>query len=414
MMTSEECVRILRELVRIDTVNGNERAAAEYLKSVLAEHGIDSTLIPYNDDRASLVAEVSNGSGKTIAISGHLDVVSPGDPSDWSHDPFSGDIEDGVMWGRGTTDMKSGLAALVAALIELKEGGGFSGTVRLIATVGEEVGELGSTQLAREGVMDGVDALLIGEPNNFGVMYAHKGSLNYRLVSKGTAAHSSTPDLGSNAIDHLVDAMRLVSERVERAAARASNPVLGSTFHNVTLMRGGVQINSIPDHAEYEANARTIPEYDNAALMNDVRAVVDELNQREGFEISVEVTADQPPVESDPNSPLVRAVVQAAEEIEGLRPWDIIESMSATLGQDVGKLLPEIKPGTPLTPISASGTTDAAQLLRGRPGVDLAVWGPGLPMLAHKVDERVPVAQYLDFTKGYAVALRHYLAGAEA
>ncbi|MDY4535266.1 MAG: ArgE/DapE family deacylase, partial [Tractidigestivibacter sp.] len=278
MMTSEECVRILRELVRIDTVNGNERAAAEYLKSVLAEHGIDSTLIPYNDDRASLVAEISNSTGKTIAISGHLDVVSPGDPSDWSHDPFSGDIEDGVMWGRGTTDMKSGLAALVAALIELKEGGGFSGTVRLIATVGEEVGELGSAQLAREGVMDGVDALLIGEPNNFGVMYAHKGSLNYRLVSKGTAAHSSTPDLGSNAIDHLVDAMRLVSERVERAAARASNPVLGSTFHNVTLMRGGVQINSIPDHAEYEANARTIPEYDNAALMNDVRAVVDELN----------------------------------------------------------------------------------------------------------------------------------------
>ncbi|MCI6274214.1 MAG: ArgE/DapE family deacylase [Coriobacteriaceae bacterium] len=414
MMTSEECVRILRELVRIDTVNGNERAAAEYLKSVLAEHGIDSTLIPYNDDRASLVAEVSNGSGKTIAISGHLDVVSPGDPSDWSHDPFSGDIEDGVMWGRGTTDMKSGLAALVAALIELKEGGGFSGTVRLIATVGEEVGELGSAQLAREGVMDGVDALLIGEPNNFGVMYAHKGSLNYRLVSKGTAAHASTPDLGSNAIDHLVDAMRLVSERVERAAARASNPVLGSTFHNVTLMRGGVQINSIPDHAEYEANARTIPEYDNAALMNDVRAVVDELNQREGFEISVEVTADQPPVQSNPDSELIQAVIETAQSMESLHPWSIVKSMSEALGEDVSGIIPGITPETVLAPVTASGTTDAAQFLHGRPGVDLAVWGPGLPMLSHKIDERVPVAQYLDFAKAYSMVLRRYLAGVEA
>lgn len=92
-----------------------------------------------------MVAEIHHGDGKTLAISGHLDVVSAGDVSQWTHPPFSAHIDDdGVLWGRGASDMKSGLAALAMAMIHLNETKNFTGTIRLMATVGEEVGEYGS------------------------------------------------------------------------------------------------------------------------------------------------------------------------------------------------------------------------------------------------------------------------------
>ena len=125
----------------------------------------------------------------------------------------------------------------------------FHGTIRLLATVGEEVGEYGSKQLTDLGYVDDADGLLIGEPCNLGIMYAHKGSLNYKLVSKGSAAHSSMPELGSNAIEHLNVAMTQISQRISEQAEKFENPTLGKTFHNITLIKGGVQVNSIPDYA---------------------------------------------------------------------------------------------------------------------------------------------------------------------
>lgn len=408
-MNQEEYISVLQDVLRIKSENNDEKLVAQYYKKLLADYGIDSELIEFSEGRCNLVAEISNGQGKTLAISGHMDVVSAGDGSKWTHPPFSGHIEDGILWGRGASDMKSGLSALILAMIEINKSKKFKGKIRLLATVGEEIGELGSKQLTDLGYLKDVDAMLIGEPCNIGVAYAHKGSLNYRVISRGLAAHSSAPELGKNAIEILLVAMNEISKRISERTKEFSNKVLGQTFHNITLIKGGTQINSIPDYAEFEANARTIPEFDNNAIMREVFSIIGELNTRKDFDLSVEVTADQPPVETNSNSDLIKAIKGVVSEIDTLKPQNLIQSMGKIIGLDLDKLDPSLKNMKDLGVISLSGTTDAAQFIKGNKNLELAVYGPGMPMLNHKTDERIPISQYLDFIKAYERIIERYM-----
>lgn len=408
-MNQQTYINMLQDVIQIQSENGNEEAVAKYYQDVLNDHGIDSKLITYSEGRSSLVAEIANGEGKVLVLSGHMDVVSSGDKDQRTHPPFSGDIEDGIIWGRGASDMKSGLTALVIAFIKLKESGRFKGTIRLLATVGEEVGELGSTQLTSLGYLDDVDAVLIGEPCNLGVVYAHKGSLNYKVVSKGIAAHSSTPDLGENAIDYLLTAMTMISERIAQQAEQVENPVLGKTFHNITLLSGGSQVNSIPDRAMFEANARTIPEYDNEAVMATVEAVLEELNQIKCVDLEAVITANQPPVETTPDSQLVQTILQVANRHASLKPQFLIQQMNDVLGKDMLSEDMASSVFDSVQPMVVSGTTDAAQFVRANAHLEVAVYGPGMPTLNHKIDERLPLSQYLDFIEVYQEVIHEYL-----
>ena len=130
-----------------------------------------------------------------------MDVVSEGNHDDWTYDPFTLTENQGYLYGRGAADMKSGLAALAIALIEIKESGKLTqGTIKFMATVGEEMEQSGSQQLFEKGYADDLDALLIAEPSFPSLVYAHKGSMDFRIKSKGRASHSSIPFLGQNAI----------------------------------------------------------------------------------------------------------------------------------------------------------------------------------------------------------------------
>lgn len=410
-LTQEQqaALQALKDVIQIDSTNDHEAQVARYLQRLLGEHGIESELVPFKGDRANLVAEIKNGEGKTLVISGHMDVVNSGDPAQWTYPPFSAHIDEhGVMWGRGTSDMKSGLVALVFALIALNKSKDFKGTVRLLATIGEEVGEYGSKQLTELGYVNDADGLLIGEPCNVGIMYAHRGSLNYKVTSKGVAVHSSSPELGSNAIEHLNLAITKISERLREKAEKLENSILGTTFNNVTLIGGGNQVNSIPDHAEFQANARTVPEFDNHAVITEVQAVLDELNQEKGVELEVQVTADQPPVFSNPDSALIRAILEAAEGRQSLQVPALFESMGRVVGKDLRSMAEE-HGFTKLQTITAAGTTDAAQFMRGNKTMDFAVYGPGMPMLNHKIDERLPLQQYFDFIDVYTDIMSRYL-----
>lgn len=202
-MNKEERIKVLQDIVKIKSVNDNEKEVADYLEKLFSSNGIESKHVINNETRHNLVAEYTNGEGKVLGISGHRDVVAAGDESEWKFPPFSGHIDDGKLYGRGSTDMKSGLAALAIAMIELKnEEADFNGTIRFMATVGEEVGALGSSLLAKEGYADDLDGLIIAEPVDV-VGYTHKGSLNYSVVSHGKSSHSSMPDEGINSITNM-------------------------------------------------------------------------------------------------------------------------------------------------------------------------------------------------------------------
>jgi succinyl-diaminopimelate desuccinylase len=202
--TEEEKIKILSDMIAIKSVNENEIEVANYLKDLFAQYGIETKMVPVTNSRVNLVAEIGSGS-PVIGVSGHMDVVSPGDESKWTSDPFTLTERDGKLYGRGTNDMKAGLVNLALVMIELKENNELKkGTVRFMATTSEEVGGAGSRKLYEEGHMDDVDYLWVAEPSHDTIIYSHKGSLNLRVTSIGEAAHSSMPDQGYNAINPLM------------------------------------------------------------------------------------------------------------------------------------------------------------------------------------------------------------------
>ncbi len=284
--TEEEKIEILADLIAIKSVNENEIEVANYLKDLFAQYDIDSKIVPVTDTRVNLVAEIGSGH-PVVGISGHMDVVSPGDESEWSNDPFKLTEKDGKLYGRGTDDMKAGLLNLALVMIELKENNELeNGTVRFMATTGEEVGAAGSQKLYEEGYMDDVDCLFVAEPSHDTIIYSHKGSLNFKITSHGEAAHSSMPQNGYNAINPLMAYLLELDKKLNQDTRK--NEVLGGLVMSTTIFNSGDQVNSIPANAVAEINVRTIPEFDNEEVIELFKDTAKNYNNDEGTAVSVD------------------------------------------------------------------------------------------------------------------------------
>lgn len=374
-MNKEERVKVLQDIVKIETVNENEKEVADYLEKLFADHGIESEHVANSETRHNLVAEYSKGEGKVLAISGHEDVVATGDVSEWKYPPFSGHIEGDKLYGRGSTDMKSGLAALAIAMIELKdEDADFNGTIRYMATVGEEVGVLGSTLLTESGYADDIDGLLIGEPVNI-VAYTHKGSLNFSVISRGKSSHSSMPDEGINSITNMSKFIQRFNEEFGKVTNDYTNDVLGKVAASVTVINGGDQVNSIPALTTVQGNIRTIPEFDNTKVKDLLHKIIDELNQEEDVTLELSIDSDLNSVASDKDSALAQAVLNNTNA----------------------------KPG------GISPVTDAAAFTKANRNFDVVIYGPGESTLPHQLDEYVSIEDYLSKIDEYKAIIKEYL-----
>lgn len=372
-------IQILQDVVRIQSVNEKEEEVALYLQQLLKKFDIASTLVSYAPGRSNLVATLHNGDGKVLGFSGHMDVVDVGNEDDWTYPPFSGHIEGNKLYGRGSTDMKSGLVAMVIALIELKEAGTpIKGTVKLLATVGEEIGQLGAEQLTNESYADDLDALIIGEPSNYTVVYTHMGSINYTVFSPGKEAHSSMPQEGYNSIIHLNKFITKINEAMEEVTAAYSNKELGRTIHNITIINGGNQVNSIPNRASLQANIRSIPEFQNDKIIALLEKTIDELNEGEPFKLQLTITQSKNAVGSNKKSSLIDVIQKQFEK--------------------------------PLPLLGIAATTDVAEFIKAKSDFDFVIFGPGVITLPHKVDEYVEIDNYLDMIEKYKAIAKDYLA----
>ncbi|EMF0378293.1 ArgE/DapE family deacylase [Enterococcus hirae] len=378
-MGNEEKIAILQEMIRIKSVNGKEGEVAAYLNQLLNQHGIQGEIISHTEGRDNLVATYHNGQGRVLGLSGHMDVVSAGDESNWTYPPFAAEIKGNRLYGRGATDMKSGLAAMVIAMIELKESGKpFNGTIKLLATVGEEVGELGSEQLTKAGYVDDLDGLIIGEPTNYNLMYTHMGSINYTVVSHGKEAHSSMPQEGYNAINHLNEFITRANEQMNALAQTFQNSALGKTIHNVTVINGGNQVNSIPSQAQLQGNIRSIPEFPNDQIIALLQKIVDELNEGTNYHLELTIDYNKIPVKANPDSSLIHHIQKQFKQ--------------------------------PLPLVGAAATTDAAEFTKSAHSFDFVVFGPGVVNLPHQIDEYVEIDNYLDMIDTYQAIILSYLA----
>ncbi len=376
--TDDEELKILQDLIAIHSVNNHEMEVARYLQKLLKKHDISAKILRFSETRGDLIAEI--GSGKPVlGLSGHMDVVAAGDLSQWKTDPFILTNIDGKLYGRGATDMKAGLAAMVLAMISIHDHHLLKhGTLRLMASFGEEIGEQGSKLLKNKGYMRDVDALLIGEPTEYQIAIAHKGSMDVRFTSHGTEAHSSRPQNGYNAINPLmkllIEANRFFNHSLK------TNSQLGKLTFSTTIFNGGDQVNSIPALAQAEANIRTIPEFNNAEVEKNLKEMIAKQNKA-GAKVDLDVYMSEPSIETNGQSKFIKLAQKIGAEF-------------------VGKAIPTFA----LNPV-----TDASNLIIDKgPDFPLAIFGPGNDT-PHQVNEYVDQEMYLKFIDIYIALFSAYL-----
>ncbi len=350
-METPDVIALTQQLIAFNTVNppGNEAGIARFLASLLSDHGFKVSTPEFGENRLHVLAEKGiTGSSRPIVLSGHLDTVPLG-KKEWERDPFGGQVIGDKLFGRGSSDMKAAVAAMcVAAIVvsreELVEGG-----IRLIFSAGEELGCQGIRQLAESQNLGKASSIIVGEPTDNIPAIGHKGALYLRAVTRGKTAHSSMPFLGDNAI---YKAARCISSIETLRFEAEEDLLLGQPTINVGQIQGGMNINSVPDHAEFTMDIRSTTGISH-------RKILDQLKRVLGDQVQIESLVDLQAVSTSETDPFVRQVCR----ICGIDPLD----------EHWRKALPYL--------------TDGSVLQRTYGGVPTIILGPGQVSMAHQTDE---------------------------
>lgn len=256
---------LLFELCSANTTNppGKEDLAVSIIERTLASKDVTVEVQRVADNRSNLLAKIERDPRMPyLVFSGHMDVVPAG--SNWNTDPFKPEQIDGKLYARGSADMKGGLSALIAALVDLSEDREFCGNVALLATCDEEVGCSGIRYFLEHKPFD-ISAVMIGEPTSLGLATGEKGALWLKLKFTGKSAHGSQPQNGVNAILKLFNAYSELSSafgRIERLT------------HSLNVIRGGSKENTVPDEAECIIDLRFSDNTSSSALEKLVDDVI--------------------------------------------------------------------------------------------------------------------------------------------
>ena len=347
-----DAVALTQKLLSFNTINppGAEQECAAYLGSLLKAAGFNVDYAAFAPTRTSLVARIGRDMDKPpLGFTGHMDTVPLG-AAQWKRDAFGASLEGGRLYGRGSSDMKSGVAGFVIAALALAERLRQSPGVTLVLTADEECGCGGAGFLAQQtGLLGKVGALLVGEPTANYPLVGHKGALWLEARTTGVTAHGSMPERGDNAI---YKAVRAVDALRDFDFAIEAHHLMGRPTLNVGTLHGGINVNSVPDRATIGIDIRTIPGQGHGRVRS-------QLQQALGDAVEITPIVDVEAIYSDPAGPWMQQVFAVAQRQLGERP----EARSATY------------------------FTDAAVLNAVYRDVPICVLGPGEPQLAHQTDE---------------------------
>ena len=361
-------VELSRELVAFNTINdnGRELACIKHLENILAASGLATSVHEFAKDRANLIARIGSAGDKPpLCFTGHVDTVPLGN-APWNFDPFAGDIVDGKLYGRGTSDMKCGVAAFVASICgmaaQLRETSG----VVLVITAGEEIGCEGAYHLARAGVLGHAGAIVVAEPTSNRALVGHKGALWLRAIMTGVTAHGSMPHLGVSAAYKAAHALTILEKFQFNVAPHQH---LGSPTLNVGTVHAGLNVNSVPDRAEIGIDIRSIPGLEHSRISEHLRAEL-------GDDVSLEPIVDVGSVWTDPHHPWIGQVLEVVQVITG---------------EDAGS-----------APQTAPYFTDASVLTPAFGHPPTIILGPGEAAKAHQTDEYCSVERIEQATSIYS------------
>ncbi|MEQ9399592.1 MAG: M20/M25/M40 family metallo-hydrolase [Longimicrobiales bacterium] len=358
-----DAVALARLLVATPSVNPTlapggqgEAEVAEVAGGLLRGWGFDVTTTPVQPGRVNVVGRL-DGSGPTLLLNGHLDTVGV---DGMTIDPWGAELRDGRLLGRGSCDMKAGVAALMAAACRMARQGPRPGLI-VALTCDEEHASIGMDALVRAGVA--ADLAVVCEPTSLAVMPAHKGFVWVEAAFRGRAAHGSRPDQGIDAIRHAGLYLAALDGYARDLESRTAHPLLGhGSFHAGTI-RGGVAESVYPERCTLLLERRTLPGEATAAVMEEFTGVLDALQDREPeMAATLTMTLDRPGTEVDGESTLVRGLLDAGRA-HGVEP--VVEGMTAWV--------------------------DAAFL--NEAGIPAVCYGPGDIAQAHSAAEWCDVAQ---------------------
>jgi succinyl-diaminopimelate desuccinylase len=302
----------------------------------LAGTGCQLTRVESMPGRPSLAAVLEGaGDGPRLVLNGHMDTVAIDDPTRWSVDPFAGEIKDGAVWGRGSVDMKGGLASQIAcakALSGMRER--LQGALVLHFAAGEECGEPGTLSLIEQGFVG--DWGITTEPTGLAIATAERGTGWFEIQITGRSAHAATPTAGANPILAVEDVLARLRRYNEEISAR-THPLLGTPICSVTMLSAGVEQNAVPDSCVLTVDRRLIPGETHEAVHGELHQLVtDAIGGHRA--ISAEVIpihhrfeAAEVPTES----PFIDVVGRAVHEVTG-RPGAIT---GTPYGSDVRNLV---------------------------------------------------------------------------
>ncbi|MFO1037297.1 MAG: M20 family metallopeptidase [Geminicoccaceae bacterium] len=303
-MSTIDALALTRDLLRFDTVNppGQEAQCIAHLGRLLGEHGLRTAAVECAPGRPSLVARLdgSDASAPAIGFTGHVDTVPLGEAA-WRREPFAGEVDGDRLFGRGASDMKSGVAAMVAAVCAVARHGRPRRGIELVLTADEERGCYGARAIvAQGGLLGSVGALVIGEPTGLRPCLGHRGVTWVEASFTGRTAHASAPELGDNAV---LKGCRAALRAAAYDFEGVRHEHLGPPSLNVGRLAGGQNLNSVPDQAALGIDLRTIPGQTAAGLCRHLSGVLGE-----GAELAVIV--ETPGIWTDPGGAWITGVIE--------------------------------------------------------------------------------------------------------
>lgn len=405
----KELVELAASLVRINSVwdpeaGTSEEEAARFVASWAREQGFHILLEEAAPGRPNVIIQWEADPGsRRLMFEGHTDVVTPGDPLQWKHDPFGGEILEGRLYGRGANDTKGNLAAMLTAMAAIKRARPkLKGSILGGVLCDEEGLMLGVQDFIRRGHADNVTGAIICEPQDGYICPVQKGAVRARFLVKGRMSHGAMPLSGLNpvpALSRLIEGLWKMEE--ESARLYGKDPLLGWPSFTPTVVRapakGPAQLNVVASKAELLVDIRTVPAQSHQEIIRALKTLGNKAKEETleayarldgllgvkrdlNLEVDLDILSDRPCTQTSMEDPLVKSVAWASRTLTGKEP---------------------VYGGVP-------GATDGTFLWAWK-GIPIVTIGAGDREVPHQVDEWVDLAQLFLMAKIYAVSALAYL-----
>ena len=354
-----ETKELLKRLIGAEpTADCGELAAANVLAEYFESAGLSCRVDCWDDGRANAAVHVETGGTRGgLLFAAHLDVVPPGEAK-WRYPAFEATESGGRIYGRGSADMKGGLVATAAAIIDVVGSGvKLQGDIVFAAVAGEETDSCGATRFLEQygHTLGDVAGVVIPEPTGFDVVTAHRGVLWLKVRTAGKTAHGSMPREGINAIMKM---NRLIDRLTGYEMPHRPHPLLGGCSMSINRIAGGMATNVIPDECSIDIDIRTVPGQEHEGIMGDMEKVFDEIRQ------------------GDADFKAEASVIRSVEALLTNNDSEFIKSFLDVTGID--------------KTVAVGFTTDGPHF--AHLGAPIVIFGPGDPEVCHKPDEYIDIA----------------------